>query len=44
MERYTLYKGGIGEFEEKKSRFIATIEPVSSEEEAAQFIASMKKK
>ncbi len=44
MEWYTLYKGGSGEYEEKKSRFIATIEPVSSEEEAAAFIAAMKKK
>ena len=41
---YTLYKGGIGEYEEKKSRFIATLEPVSSEEEAATFIAAIKKK
>ena len=41
---YTLYKGGVGEYEEKKSRFIATLEPVSSEEEAAAFIASIKKK
>ncbi len=40
----TLYTGGTGEIEEKKSRFIATIEPVSSEEEAAAFIASVKKK
>ncbi len=44
MEWYTLYKGGTGEIEEKKSRFIATIEPVSSEEEAADFVARMKKK
>ena len=43
-EWFTLYTGGTGEIEEKKSRFIATIEPVSSEEEAAAFIASMKKK
>ena len=43
-EWYTLYKGGIGEIEEKKSRFIAMLEPVSSEEEAAAFIASVKKK
>ena len=41
---YDLYKGGTGEIEEKKSRFIATIRPVSSEEEAADFIAEMKKK
>ncbi len=44
MEWLTLDKGGMGEIEEKKSRFIATIEPVSSEEEAAAFIASVKKK
>ena len=43
MEWLTLYKGGTGEIEEKKSRFIATIEPVSSEEEAADFIARIKK-
>lgn len=44
MEWLTLYKGGMGEIEEKKSRFIATVEPVSSEEEAADFIARIKKK
>ena len=44
MDWNTLYTGGTGEIEEKKSRFIATIEPVSSEEEAAAFIASVKKK
>ena len=38
-----LYKGGTGEIEEKKSRFIATIAPVTSEEEAAEFIAARKK-
>ena len=43
-EWYSLYKGGTGEIEEKKSRFIATIMPVSSEEEAASFIAQLKKK
>ncbi|MBO4890937.1 MAG: YigZ family protein [Lachnospiraceae bacterium] len=43
-EWLTLYKGGTGEYEEKKSRFIATLEPVSSEEEAAELIASVKKK
>lgn len=40
----TLYKGGIGQYEEKKSRFIATIEPVSSEEEASAFITGIRKK
>lgn len=33
-----------GEYEEKKSRFIATLCPVKDEEEANAFIASMKKK
>ncbi|MCR5580893.1 MAG: YigZ family protein [Pseudobutyrivibrio sp.] len=36
-------KGGIGEIEEKKSRFIAHISPVTSEEEAVAFINSTKK-
>lgn len=39
-----LQKGGSGEITEKKSRFIATLAPVESEEEAAAFIESMKKK
>ena len=39
-----LLKGGEGEIVEKKSRFIATLFPVHSEEEAAAFIESMKKK
>lgn len=39
-----LYKGGEGEITEKKSRFIATIRPVETEEEAAAFIAEMKKR
>lgn len=38
-----LYEGGVGEIEEKKSRFIATIKPVTSEEEAVAFIAAKKK-
>ena len=40
----TVYSGGEAEIIEKKSRFIATVRPVSSEEEAAAFIAEMKKK
>lgn len=40
----TVFEGGEGEIVEKKSRFIATVCPVSSEEEAAAFIAEMKKK
>lgn len=40
----TVYQGGVGEITEKKSRFIATVRPVESEEEASAFIAEMKKK
>ncbi len=40
----TVYTGGVGEIVEKKSRFIATVRPVSSEEEAVAFINEMKKK
>ncbi|MCD7709452.1 MAG: YigZ family protein [Clostridiales bacterium] len=36
--------GGQGEIVEKKSRFIATVTPVRSEDEAVKFIADMKKK
>lgn len=39
-----VYEGGEGELIEKKSRFIATVRPVESEEEAVAFIAAMKKK
>ena len=39
----TVYKGGTGEIEEKKSRFIASIEPVTSEEEAVAFFNKKKK-
>lgn len=40
----TVYSGGVGEITEKKSRFIATVIPVSTEEEALAFIEQMKKK
>lgn len=40
----TTYEGGQGEIVEKKSRFIATVAPVSSEEEALEFINGIKKK
>lgn len=40
----TVYLGGCGEITEKKSRFIATVHPVSSEEEALAFIEQTKKK
>ena len=36
-------KGGSGEVVEKKSRFIAQVSPVKSEEEALQFIARIRK-
>ena len=38
-----LYEGGVGELEEKKSRFIATTLPISSQEEALAFIEKTKK-
>ena len=37
-----VYKGGEGEIVEKKSRFIATVRPVESEEVALAFVAVMK--
>ena len=39
-----VYKGGQGEITEKKSRFIATVRPVESEDEAESFINETKKK
>lgn len=45
IERYkTVYKGGEGEITEKKSRFIATVRAVETEEDAAAFIEEIKKK
>ena len=45
MEEYSTVKSECSaEITEKKSRFIATIRPVSSEDEALAFIAEMKKK
>lgn len=38
-----LYQGGSGEIVEKKSRFIATLEKIETEEDALAFIARMKK-
>ncbi len=43
-KRKIIYRGGKGEIVEKKSRFIADIAPVSSEEEALRFIAEIRKK
>ena len=39
----TVHTGGQGEIIEKKSRFIATVRPVTTEEEAVSFINEMKK-
>ncbi len=45
LERYkTIYLGGEGEIVEKKSRFIATVRLVETEEEAQAFIEAMRKK
>ena len=37
-------EGGEGEYVEKKSRFIATVQPIETEEEAIAFIDGIKKK
>lgn len=45
MEGYKIvYRGGEGEIVEKKSRFIATVCPVNTEEDAVSFIEKTKKK
>lgn len=45
LEKYrTVYIGAEAEIVEKKSRFIATVKPVATEEEALAFIESMRKK
>ncbi len=45
LEKYkTIYQGNSGEIIEKKSRFIATVRLVESEEEALAFIEEMRKK
>ena len=44
MNTRTIHKGGTGEIEEKKSRFIANVKSVTNEEEAAEFISAIKKK
>ncbi len=43
-DQILLIKGAEAELVEKKSRFIATVRPVASEEEAAAFVEEMKKK
>lgn len=45
LETYkTVLEGGTGEITEKKSRFIATVRPVKTEEEALAFLEETKKK
>ena len=45
VESYKIvYKGGTGEIVEKKSRFIADIRPVESEEEALAFVEEVRKR
>ena len=45
MESYqTVYRGGMGEIIEKKSRFIAEVYPIESEEQAAQILEETRKK
>lgn len=39
-----VYEGGTGEVIEKKSKFIATVRPIDTEEEALEFIERLKKK
>lgn len=43
-EYKTVSKFAVAEIEEKKSRFIASVKPVSTEEEALEFISELKKK
>jgi uncharacterized YigZ family protein len=43
-EYRTILHSATAEFEEKKSRFIANVKPVSNEEEAIEFINSLKSK
>ena len=43
-EYLTIRDPGNGEYEEKKSRFLGEAVPVSSEEEAAEYIAGVRKK
>ena len=39
----TIYRGGEDEIVEKKSRFIATVVPVNTEEEALEFVEKTRK-
>ena len=42
-DSYIVYKDGVGEITEKKSRFIASVKSVKSQEEALEFIEGKKK-
>jgi len=42
IEYNTVLKEAVAEIEEKKSRFIASVKPVSTEEEALEFISRLK--
>jgi len=44
MDTYIILESGTGEVVEKKSRFIASLVPVSTEEEAEDYIAMTRKK
>ena len=43
-EYRTIYRGGEDEIVEKKSRFIATVVPINTEEEALEFVEKTRKK
>lgn len=45
IEQYkAVFDGGVGEIVEKRSRFIATVRPVETEEDVQQFLEEMRKK
>lgn len=44
LQYKTVYEGGSDEIVEKKSRFIADVKPVHSEEEALEFVEGIRKK
>ena len=45
MDHYRfVYQGGSGEIEEKKSRFIAHVKEIAAEQDALDFLASIRKK
>ena len=44
MDYITVYEGGEGYYEEKKSRFIANVRHVTTEEEAEAFLQEIRKK